>query len=140
MISAPGTYKLAATTTDPNSPPVHGSGNIVEMRAEGDVAPDCDVHATSIGAGSSATVLDVGRTIVHDIHTDWLKSAIWCQGMGNISVSAGTPPEELAVELSANVLPEPFDGLLAVVEQAIDAAPDEGMGAYWQAVCAALTQ
>jgi hypothetical protein len=49
-------------------------------------------------------------------------------------------PEELASDLAANVWPELFDGLLTIVLDAIDAAPDEGTQAYWQAVYAALTQ
>ncbi len=50
------------------------------------------------------------------------------------------PPAELAAQLAANVWPELYDGLLAIVLATIDAAPDEGTQAYWQAVYAALTQ
>jgi hypothetical protein len=49
-------------------------------------------------------------------------------------------PEEMAAELAANVWPELYDGLLSMIQGAIDTAPNDQTAAYWQAVYAALTQ
>jgi len=49
-------------------------------------------------------------------------------------------PQELARQLVANVWPELYGDLLAMVAAAIDAAPDEETQAYWQAVYDALTE
>lgn len=62
------------------------------------------------------------------------------EARGNGEGADRMPPEELAALLAENVAPEQYDALLAVVAAAIDAAPDEEMAAYWQAVYAALTQ
>jgi hypothetical protein len=49
-------------------------------------------------------------------------------------------PERLVADLAAAVWPELYEDLLATTLAMIDAAPDEGTQAHWQAVCAALTQ
>jgi hypothetical protein len=50
------------------------------------------------------------------------------------------PPEELAAQWAANIWPELYDDLLAIVLEAIAAAPDEATQAYWQAVYDLLNQ
>jgi hypothetical protein len=50
------------------------------------------------------------------------------------------PPEELAAQLAANVWPELYPDLVAMVAANIDLQPDEESQAYWQAVYAALTE
>jgi hypothetical protein len=65
-----------------------------------------------------------------------------CPGCeGGDAPGGGLPdPDELAADLAANIWPELYDGMLAVIVGAIDAAPDEETQAYWQAVYAALTE
>jgi hypothetical protein len=46
----------------------------------------------------------------------------------------------LAAALADNVWPELYDGLLAMVLETIDAAPNKEVEAHWQAVYVALTQ
>jgi len=49
-------------------------------------------------------------------------------------------PEELAKELAANIWPELYADLVAMVAANIELQPDEESQAYWQAVYAALTE
>jgi hypothetical protein len=65
-----------------------------------------------------------------------------CRGCeGGDAPAGGLPdPDTLAADLAANVWPELYDGLLTIVLDTIDAAPDKDTQAYWQAVYATLTQ
>jgi hypothetical protein len=79
---------------------------------------------TACGAGGDAPMGGDGMNIMYE-------------GGG---LPSELPPEELAAQLAANVWPELYDGLLAMVLGAIEYAPDEATEAYWQAVYGVLTQ
>jgi hypothetical protein len=49
-------------------------------------------------------------------------------------------PTELAGELAANVWPELYDDLVAIVAENVNLQPDDESRAYWQAVYDALTE
>jgi hypothetical protein len=61
---------------------------------------------------------------------------------GDAPMGGGEPlsPEELASQLAANIWPELYGDLLAMVAANIDLQPDDESRAYWEAVYAALTE
>jgi hypothetical protein len=87
-------------------------GNIVNVRAEGNIAIDCDVHATSIGNPYGLGIL-FAHTFIHDIYTQYLNVTIACHGLANLTVSAGTGAGAQIMDFGG-FGPDPYTGTIDV--------------------------